>query len=230
VSPGRRRPRRWPDPAVAPEHAAEQGEVQTADRGRRAAQHQAAAGGVVGDGVGQPDPPVGDAAVDDLDGRQRVRRGRQQVGDADQGAGQRAAEHQRDLRLGPRLQEPAHRDRCVRGVHHVGEQVAVVRLVDTELRPHRGRCEADLEADDAGTGAGPQLGLAQLDAVRVLDRQLWMALGQRRHRAAGVRRQQQVGDLVDVDVGHAELPSGFAVRAPRPPPRLPCLSRTSWPR
>jgi hypothetical protein len=58
------------DAAVAPQDTAEQREVAAGDRGGDAAEDDAAAGGVVGDGVLQADAPVGDAAVDDLDGGQ----------------------------------------------------------------------------------------------------------------------------------------------------------------
>jgi hypothetical protein len=69
------------------------------------------------------------------------------------------------------LQEPRGRDRRVGRPGHVGEEDAVVRLVDAQLLLHRHRRQADLVADDPGAVGEPPPGLDQLDLVRVVGRQ-----------------------------------------------------------
>ena len=115
----------------------------------------APAGGVVGDGVAEADVPAGDPAV--ARSRARRRRSRPRRGPGPRRAGRRRgpAEHEGDLGLDPRLQQPRRRAPVAVGVGHVVEEDAEVGLVDAQLLLHRRRGEADLAADDHGAGCQP---------------------------------------------------------------------------
>ena len=66
-----------------------------------------AAGRVVGDGVLDPDLPVPDAGIDDLEAGQNAIGRRQHVGGGDAGAHEIAAHDKGDLAFGPRLDQQA---------------------------------------------------------------------------------------------------------------------------
>ncbi len=93
--------------AVVFEHRPAEPEIHVGDPPGAGAEHEQAAGGVVGDGVHDGDVPVRHPRADDLDGRQQV------VGRADHVhhrhllVRQVRAEHERDLRLHPGLEHPA---------------------------------------------------------------------------------------------------------------------------
>ena len=124
-------PLRW---KVAPGEA----QVDRADVGRGRAEHDGARAGVVGDGVEQADLPVADPAVDDLERRQHEVDGAQRLVHRDARALERLLQHEGDLGLDARLDEPVDRDRHVLEVEEVVEQVAVVGLGDAEQPLHRG--------------------------------------------------------------------------------------------
>jgi len=134
--------------------------------------HEQPAGGVVRDGVGEADPPVGDPRVDDLERGQRDLDGGAHRVERDLVLGQVqvASQHERDLRLDPGLEQGAHRDGSPAPLAgrdvHVVEQVAEVRLVDAELGLHRLRRRADLPADHGGAVGEPTLHQALLHGIR----------------------------------------------------------------
>ena len=164
--------------AVARDDDAEQAQVQLLHRPHPPTQHEQAGRGVVRDGVDQLDLPVGDAAVDDLDGRQRTgdRGQRRRGGHA--GAGQVALHHESQLGLDPGLDQPRHRDRvAVLDEHLVGEH-AEVRLVHPEKGLHGLAGQADLAADDLLARGDTPLDVDRLDRVGVLDVESVVAVGQ----------------------------------------------------
>ena len=109
-------------------------------------------GRVVGDRVGQLDPPVGDPAVDQLQARHDVLGRGQHVGLGAARAGQGGPEHVADLDLDPGVAVPGGRDRRVLRQDHRVEQVTVVGLVDAHHLLHDRGGEADLVAAHPGAG------------------------------------------------------------------------------
>jgi hypothetical protein len=168
----------------------------------RLAHHVTTAGGVVRYGVDQADPPVGDAAVDDLYGGHNVCGRRHHVTDRDPRTSQRPAQDQRDLRLGARLHERSDRHRRVRHILHVRQQVTEVRLRDPELLSHGLRRQANLVPGDHRTLGEPAADLDLLDRVRVIQRQPVIGLGQGRHGCPALVRLHQQGSK-RIQVSHA---------------------------
>ncbi|GGM15132.1 hypothetical protein GCM10010129_69210 [Streptomyces fumigatiscleroticus] len=84
------------------------------------------------------------------------------------------AEHERDLRLDLRLEEPPGRDGAAVGDGHVGEEGAEVRLPDAELRLHGGGGQPDLASGDTASRGQAALDVDALNAVRGVD----VALGE----------------------------------------------------
>ena len=89
--------------------------------------------GVVGHRVDDRDVPIGDPGVDDLDRREGVRRGGDDVVERVTALVQVPLEHEGHLGLGSGLDQSARLDRDAVAVLHVREQCAEVGLVDTDL-------------------------------------------------------------------------------------------------
>jgi hypothetical protein len=101
---------------------------------------------IVGHGVQEGDPPLLDAAVDDLEARHQGGGGEQYVRRGDSRPLERAGKDERDLHLHPRLDETGPSDPSPVGQDHVVEQDPVVRLVHAkQTLDHRVR-RADLSA------------------------------------------------------------------------------------
>lgn len=109
--------------------------------------------GVVGDGVGEPDPPVLDPAVDEFEARDDVLGGREDILGGAPLPRETPAEYVADLDLDPRTAVAVRLDGGLLGQHHVGEQMTVVRLVDAHHLLHDLRGQADLVSVD-GTALG----------------------------------------------------------------------------
>ena len=139
------------------------------------AQHETGRRRVVGDGVAQRDLPVLDPGVDQFDRRgERRRRGQHVVLGAAR-AGKVVGEDETDLDLDPRVQEAPRLDRHVLEDLHVGEQVAVVGLVDAHHLLHGLRRQPDLVADHPGAFGHPLADVDQLDLVGVDDVDIGMS-------------------------------------------------------
>ena len=141
-------------------------DVEAAEGGRAAAEDVEAAAGVVGDHVHDGEVPIGGPAVDDLDRRQHVRRGADDVDDAVLPPVEILAEHERDLTLGSRLHEDAGGNVDPVGDAPVGEEGPADGSIDAERLLHHHRGEADLAAADAATGGDGQIGVGLLNGVR----------------------------------------------------------------
>ena len=125
---------------------------------------------VVGHRVEERDLPVGDPRIDDLDRRHCEVDRSEHLGGGRVGVGQIIAEHEGDLGLDLGLDQPADGDLGAVFDRHVGEQHAVVRLVDAQLALDGERREADLAADEAPSALDPMGGVDVLDRVGLLDR------------------------------------------------------------
>ena len=121
------------------------------------------------------------------------------VGDRNARPLQLRSEHERDLRLDPRLQQPARFEGRPVGYGHVIEDHPVVGLIDAKQLLHRERCQADLLADDPPSPLHAPADDLLLDLVGVHDRHIGEAVGQRRDR---VRRllgmEQQLSEFLDL--------------------------------
>ena len=146
------------------------------------AEHYARARTVVGDRVLQPDTPVDDARIDDLEAHADVLRCGQHVGDADVGPLQFAPQHESRLDFDLRVDERTEIERHALVVQHRVEQMAVVGLVDAEHLLHRPGREPDLVADDVFAALEPPLHVRLLDPVRLGHRELRKPAGQRLNR------------------------------------------------
>src|SRR5215207_6876864 len=192
-------------------------------------------GGEVGDRVGQPDAPVRDPRVDDLDRRHRPGGGPAHVKGGAVRAGQGGLEHDGDLGFDLGLDQPVKVDLDPVGMDPGGQHRAVVGLVDAELGLHGPAGQAELVADDVALAVGlEQLDQAALDGVGLGGGHLRPLLGQRRHRdplAAGP--EQRPGQLVDGQGGldparppvdRTPARAGRAHEAPRTRGRQPSWS------
>jgi hypothetical protein len=160
------------------------------------ADHVEPAGGVVGDGVAEGDPPVGDTRVDDLQrGQGDVDRGAHALqGDLLLGEVEVVPQSERDLGLHPRLHEAPHRDRVVGGDVHLVEEVAEVGLVDPELVLDGLRRRADL----ATHHPGPQVeALAHQALLHGVGRGEVVGADQVAHGGARDAGSQRVAEPVD---------------------------------
>ena len=140
-------------------------EIESVERMPLIPQHEERRRAVVRDRIGKGDLPVGDAAVDDLDRGDRVISG---GGDGDGGdvrAVQVGGHDQRDFRLRLGLQHPRRVEYAAVGNRHVGEQRAIVGLVDAELRLHRRGGQADLAPDQPSPFAQPRCGVQLLHRI-----------------------------------------------------------------
>ena len=123
--------------AVAGERHPDEPGVEVGDRDDPAGGRHRAVGGEVGDGVGELDPPVGDARVDDLHRRDGARDRGVRLRHRDAGPQQPLAEHEHDLGLDLGRDEPADGDRVAVAVDGGREDRAVVGGVDADHLLHR---------------------------------------------------------------------------------------------
>eukprot|EP01136_Pigoraptor_vietnamica_P030071 Opistho-1_new@88804 len=186
------------DLAVLLEHHAAGREVDAARIDRAVAEHEHAARGVVGHGVGDPDLPVADARVDDLEAGHHAFGGGQHVGIADARAHQVALEDEGDLALGLGLDQRGAVDRFALADDHAVEQVAEVGLEHAEHVHHGARGHADLLADDALAGLEAARDHALLHAVGIGHGDALVAAGERIDDAARAQRLVElVAELLD---------------------------------
>ncbi|MGW4159672.1 hypothetical protein [Streptomyces sp. NPDC004788] len=125
--------------SVLVEPGVDRGEVEGAGVGAGAgAGDETGGGGVVGDRVGDADAPVGDAAVDQLQGGDDLFGGVQHVGGGAAGAREVGAEDEADLDLDAGRAVGGGVDGRGGVEAHVVEEMAVVGLVDAHHPLHHG--------------------------------------------------------------------------------------------
>ena len=178
----------------------------------------AGVGRVVADGVVDLAHGLGvavellNAGVDDFDGGGDVSGGVEHVVHRHVGPGQWRLEHEGQLHLDTRGDEVLHRDlqhlAGLRGVKHVVEQGAVIRLVDLAADLHGAAGQADLVTDHFSAFGLLQLDPGAANAVAVFNRHAWVAFRKVLDRAARLLRALQLGRKL-LDKGVVE--HGFRV-------------------
>src|SRR5690554_7209416 len=144
------------------------------------AQYKQATGGVVRDGILNGDLPVLDAGIDNLETGHHAFGRCQHICVGNTRAVQILFQDEGNFAFGTggnQAVADGHRFTAVE--HHVVGQVTEIRLVNVQHVHHRFAGNADLLADDPGTGLLPALKHAQGDVVGILDADVFATAGQR---------------------------------------------------
>lgn len=140
-------------------------QVQAVELAGGATKHEQAGRRVVGDRVDDLDVPIADAAADDFQRRNGVGGRTQEIRYRGLLLIDVAVQDERDLRLDPRLHDPACRDRQPIAHRHVGEQHPEVRLMHTKLPLHLRRGQPDLAANQPAASGQRALGVEVLHRI-----------------------------------------------------------------
>jgi hypothetical protein len=208
--------------AVAVKQHADQPQVERGDRGDAGADDGSGHRGVVRDGVDELEAPVGDAAVDHLDGGQHTGDGGKRVGRRDTGACQLGCHHERDLGLDAGLQKGVEGDLVTLIDEHVVEQHSEVGLAHPQQVLRGPRRQPDLPTPDHGSCRDTAVDVVGLDRVGVGDRQIAPAVAEGFYRGAFDLGMPQRVDEPDNGGGDRALHRLTSSRrsAPTSPPRL----------
>src|SRR5882672_11966824 len=157
------------DTTVPGHHHAAGQQIDVAELADGVAQHKARAGAIVCDGIDDADLPVGDAAIDDLEGRRHESDGAHQLCHRGIGPFQVPVQHKRDFSLDPRLDQPGGFDlTAVLGLH-LAEQRAEIGFTDAELLLDGNRRETNLATHETRACCDPATGEFGLDLISGLD-------------------------------------------------------------
>lgn len=149
----------------------------------RTAEHEQARAGIVGNQVDDLRIQIGDAAADDLDGRQAVADGADGVGQGRVFHVEVVVQHDGNLAFQPRLQHAALRHLVAVAQQHVGVEHAEGRLADAHRRLRALCAQRHLAADQPAAVLHPVVAVGGLDRVSLGEA---TAAGQHvAHRAAG---------------------------------------------